>query len=173
MLTFRYAALADVPAVVALVESAYRGDVSRRGWTTEADLLDGQRTDADEVGALVRDPGARVVLAEDGALVGSVAVRRTAAGRAYVGMFAVAPTRQAGGLGRALLAEAERVGAAELGCAEGEMTVIVQREALLAWYERRGWAQTGERQPFPYGDPRSGIPLRPDLEFLVLRKRLG
>jgi ribosomal protein S18 acetylase RimI-like enzyme len=88
-------------------------------------------------------------------------------------MFAVQPTRQNGGLGRALLAEAERVMRAELGCAEARMTVIVQRAELIAWYERRGWARTGEREPFPYGRLRSGMPRRDDLEFVVLAKDLA
>src|SRR5215208_2869679 len=137
MLRFSFAGHDDIAAVVDLVESAYRGDASRAGWTTEADLLDGQRTDPDEVATLLGRPDARIVLAhEDGALVGSVLV--TAAGGAgYLGMFAVQPTRQGGGLGRALLAEAERVMASDLGCDRGKMTVIVQRRELIAWYERR------------------------------------
>jgi ribosomal protein S18 acetylase RimI-like enzyme len=173
MLRFSFATPDDVPAIVAIVESAYRGDASRAGWTTEADLLDGQRTDPDEVAELIGRSDARIVLARDGGeLVGSVLVTAED-GEGYLGMFAVQPTRQNGGLGRALLAEAERVMRAELGCAEARMTVIVQRAELIAWYERRGWARTGEREPFPYGRLRSGMPRRDDLEFVVLAKDLA
>jgi ribosomal protein S18 acetylase RimI-like enzyme len=172
MLRFSFATTAEVPAVVALVESAYRGDASRVGWTTEADLLDGQRTDPDEVVELIARADARIILAhQDEVLVGSVLVTAFE-GEGYLGMFAVSPTLQGGGLGRALLGEAERVMHAELGCATGKMTVIVQRAELIAWYERRGWTLTGEREPFPYGRLRSGMPRREDLEFVVLKKPL-
>lgn len=182
-LAFRSATLDDVPAIVALVESAYRGDASRAGWTTEADLLDGQRTDAGEVRALIEGaPRSRIVLAHDasGALVGSVVVRDAGSGAspdvaddAYLGMLSVRPILQTGGVGRALVAEAERVARDELGKRAMRMTVIAQREELLAWYARRGYAPTGEREPFPYGDVRFGRPRRDDLVFVVLRKRLA
>src|SRR6185295_16854051 len=101
---FRPATAADVPAIVALVESAYRGEPSRAGWTTEADLLDGQRTDPAEVEALIADPSVAIVLARrHGELVGSVAVRIDSERVAHVGMFAIRPTLQGSGIGRALL----------------------------------------------------------------------
>jgi GNAT superfamily N-acetyltransferase len=169
-LAFRLATPADVDAVVALVESAYRGPASRAGWTTEADLLDGRRTGPDEVGPALADPDVRIVLAEgDGTLVGSVRVERHGE-VAHVGMVAVRPALQGRGLGRRLLAEAERVGRDVLGCARGEMTVIRQRDTLLAWYARRGWTPTGRTEPFPYGDERFGRPRRDDLAFVVLSK---
>ncbi len=174
---FRCAAHADVGAVVGLVESAYRGDSSRAGWTTEADLLGGQRTDHEEVGSLIADPSVALVLAvsitaertED--LVGSVTVRIDLARIAHIGMFAVRPTLQGSGLGTALLAEAERV-ARERAALTAEMTVIEQRSELLAWYARRGYHPTGETEPFPYGNPRFGAPKRDDLRFLILSKPL-
>jgi GNAT superfamily N-acetyltransferase len=172
MLRFSFATADDVPAIVALVESAYRGDASRAGWTTEADLLDGQRTDPDEVSALLARPDARIVLAREGDdLLGSVLVTARG-GEGYLGMFAVQPTRQGGGLGRAVLAEAERVMRDDLGCHRAKMTVIIQRSELIAWYERRGWVQTGAREPFPYDELRKGTPRRDDLEFVVLAKPL-
>jgi len=171
-ITFRSATEADVPALVELVQSAYRGDASRAGWTTEADLLEGQRTDPDMVGAAVADPAARVLTASvDGALVACCHLERRD-GYAYFGMFAVRPTLQGGGVGRAVLAEAERVARAEWDAAEVRMTVIEQREDLIAWYGRRGYARTGDAQPFPYGDLRFGEPLRDDLRFVVLAKKI-
>jgi ribosomal protein S18 acetylase RimI-like enzyme len=169
---FRRAIRADVPSIVSLVESAYRGDASRAGWTTEADLLDGQRTDADEVARLVDGPASRIVLVETAeGLVGCVLLKDEGV-RIYIGMFAVRPGGQGQGVGRALLAEVERIGREELGRREARMTVLVQRSELIAWYERRGYQRTGEHEPFPYDDPRMGLPRRDDLRFEVLRKQL-
>jgi ribosomal protein S18 acetylase RimI-like enzyme len=172
-LTFRTAEPDDVDAVVALVESAYRGESSKAGWTTEAHLLDGQRTDEQSVRGIVEGPDGRVVLAVDGrAIVGCCQLERRRGGVAYFGMFAISPTLQGAGAGKQLLAEAERQAREEWGCTRMEMTVIAQREDLIAWYLRRGYREVGERRPFPYGDERFGVPRRPDLEFTVLSKDL-
>lgn len=167
---FRTATPADVAAIVALVESAYRGESGLRGWTTESHLLDGRRTDAADVGALIGRSGSRILLAEcDGWIKASCHVERQ--GEAgYFGMFAVDPTEQGSGLGKRMLAEAERIAREEWHCRAMRMTVIVQREELIAWYGRRGYRRTGEYQPFPYGDERFGIPRRDDLRFEVLLK---
>lgn len=172
ILEFRLAELADVEAIVQLVESAYRGDASRAGWTTEADLLDGQRTDATAIAELIAAPEDCVLLAErDGAILGSCHLRREQ-GAAYFGMFAVTPELQANGVGRRVLAEAERRARSDLGASELRMTVIDCREELIAWYERRGYVRTGELSAFPYGDARFGLPRRTDLRFETLRKHL-
>ena len=167
----RLAALSDVARIVALVEAAYRGEPSRAGWTTEADFLGGQRTDDDEVSALVRGPGSWMILAERGqALVGSVLLRDLG-DAAYVGMFSVLPTLQGAGLGRVLLEACEaRARALRRPCLR--LTVITIRQELIAWYERRGFRDTGHREPFPYGNPRFGLPTREDLEFEVMEKPL-
>src|SRR5690606_28279470 len=104
-------------------------------------------------------------------LAGSVAVRIDERQVAHIGMFAIRPALQGGGIGRALLAEAERVARAR-GARAAEMTVIEQRVELLAWYARRGYLPTGETEPFPYGNPRFGLPRRDDLRFVVLAKPL-
>ncbi|MFJ8436254.1 GNAT family N-acetyltransferase [Kitasatospora sp. NPDC094019] len=169
---FRAATPADVPALLDLVESAYRGDASRSGWTTEADLLAGQRTDAEGVTAAVTHQNGVVLLAElDGELLACCQLEHRGT-RAYFGMFSVRPGRQGGGLGRAVLARAERYAAEEWGVVEMEMTVIEQRTELIAWYERRGFRRTGDYSPFPYGNERFGIPLRPDLRFEKLIKEI-
>src|SRR5690606_31553504 len=169
---FRAATADDVEAIVALVESAYRGDASRAGWTTEADLLDGRRTGADDVMAQITRPQSRILLAEvDGRLVACAHVA-VEDGAGYFGMFSVKPTLQGGGLGKRVLAEAERIVREEYGQRLMRMTVIDVREELIAWYERRGYRRTGVKKPFPYGDERFGLPRRDDLRFEVLEKPL-
>jgi ribosomal protein S18 acetylase RimI-like enzyme len=164
----------EVDAIVALVESAYRGPASREGWTTEADLLDGQRTDARAVEDLIANPDGRLLVAEvDTALVGCCQLERRAGGVAYFGMFSVRPDQQGRGLGRAILAEAERIACDEWAATRMSMTVIRQRVDLISWYGRLGYRWTGETEPFPYGNERFGVPRRPDLEFLVLSKPLA
>ncbi len=169
-LSFRTATAADIPAIVALVESAYRGESGLRGWTTESHLLDGRRTNEEDVGALIARPHSCLLLAErDGQLIASCHVERQ--GRfGYFGMFAVDPTQQGGGLGKAVLAEAEQLACERWQCCAMRMTVIEQRNELIAWYERRGYRRTAQYEPFPYGDERFGIPRRPDLRFEVLVK---
>ncbi|WP_432968395.1 GNAT family N-acetyltransferase [Dactylosporangium sp. CA-233914] len=169
---FRTARPEDVPALVDLVQSAYRGDRSRAGWTTEADLLDGQRTDAEMVRAALTGPGNVVLVSEAGGAVVACCQLERRDTYAYFGMFAVDPARQGGGFGAALLAEAERYAGDEWAAAEVRMTVIVQREDLIAWYVRHGYTRTGELGPFPYGDERFGVPRRPDLAFETLVKKV-
>ncbi|AIF47368.1 GNAT family N-acetyltransferase [Dyella japonica] len=172
-LTFRMANSHDVPAIVALVESAYRGESGQRGWTTESHLLDGQRTDADSVAGLIGSGGSIVLLAEQGGeLVACCHIERQDAS-GYFGMFAVNPLLQRAGLGRAVLAEAERIAKSTWQASAMRMSVIEQRGELIAWYERRGYRLTGETRPFPYGQPRFGIPRRDDLRFVWLSKPLA
>jgi GNAT superfamily N-acetyltransferase len=174
VLTFRAAVPADVPAVVRLVESAYRGEASKRGWTTEADLLGGQRTDPESVAGMVAAAGSRVELGFDaeGALAACVNLKEEADGSLYVGMLAVDPARQAGGLGKELLARAEAF-ARERGLRRLRMTVIDRRPELIAYYERRGYARTGRTEPFPEHDPRFGLPKVRGLVFAELAKPLA
>lgn len=169
--TFRTATTADIEAIVALVTSAYRGEASTAGWTTEHDLLHGQRTDPQMVAEAIGDESGAVLLASDATgLLGCIHVQRQGDG-AHFGMFAVDPNRQAGGTGSALLAAAEDQARA-WGCASMDLEVVAQRTELIAWYERRGYTRTGETKPFPYGDERFGIPQRDDLSFVVLRRDL-
>lgn len=169
-LTFRAATADDLDALVELVTSAYRGDVSKQGWTTEADMLDGQRIDP---AALLHDlqrSTSRVVVAEqDGRMLACAHVAEQE-GAGYFGMFSVRPDLQGAGVGKLLLAEAERVVREEWRLPAMRMTVIDIRDELIAFYERRGYRRTGITRPFPYGDERYGIPKRDDLRFEILRK---
>ena len=170
--TFRNATPADVPALVALVTSAYRGDASRAGWTTEADLLDGNRIDPDVLLADLQRPHSHVVLAERGGELLACAHVAEDGGAGYFGMFAVRPDLQGGGIGKHLLAECERIVGDEWGLPVMRMTVIDVRDELIAFYQRRGYRRTGQFKPFPYGDARFGQPKRDDLRFEVLEKPL-
>lgn len=170
-LSFRPAGEADIPAIVALVNSAYRGDASRTGWTTEADLLGGQRADADMVRELIHPPDSLLLLCLSGdELLGSAHLSRTGDG-AYLGMFAVRPDCQGQGVGKAFLAAAEDHVREHFGARTLAMTVIHHRRELIAFYERRGYRRTGETEPFPQGE-RYGLPKVDDLSLVVLRKVL-
>lgn len=161
----------DIPALVDLVNSCYRGDSSRRGWTSEADLLGGQRTDAESMSALLQSPDSAVLVlrASDG-LRACCHVCRADERSAYLGMVSVRPNLQNMGLGRLLLEAAESYATLVLGVARIKMTVISLRTELIAWYARRGYLSTGQREEFPKSDPRFGIPKRADLDFIVLEK---
>lgn len=171
-LTFRDATVADIDAITALVTSAYRGDASRVGWTTEADILDGNRVDRGILQQDLTRPHSRVLLAErDGQLLACAHVAKED-GAGYFGMFSVRPSLQGSGLGKQVMAEAERIVRDEMGLATMRMTVIDVRDSLIAFYERRGYVRTGRHKPFPYGDERFGTPLREDLRFELLEKSL-
>lgn len=167
-LDFRPATLDDVAGLHALIERAYRGETAKAGWTHEADLLFDDRTSAEELSGLIVDPERVILSAHEGeVLVGCVQVARAGDGLAYLGMLTVEPSLQAAGLGRRLLAAAEAEAVARFAARRMEMTVIHRRAELIAWYERRGYAPTGESRPFPVAPP------RPELAFVVLEKRLA
>lgn len=165
---FRVATAADGPALLDLVQSAYRGEASRAGWTTEADLLDGTRTTVDLLEVDLAEPATTFLVAEDAhGLLACCAVTNRANATAYFGTFAVRPRAQGSGIGTRMLAAAEEHARAA-GATRMEMTVLAQRSDLLAWYARRGYQATGATSPFPYGDERYGTPLRDDLAFTEL-----
>ena len=170
----RDAGTADIPALHRLIESAYRGEASRAGWTTEADLLDGQRTDPDDLAGILADPSQALLTAwRDGELLGCVLIADRGEGTGYFGMLSVSPTLQGGGLGRRLVEAAHAALAARFGARRVRISVFPQRETLIAWYRRLGYEPTGHTLPFPYGDPRFGLPLRDDLHFIVMERPLA
>lgn len=174
-LTFRKATLADAAQVTVLVRSAYRGDSSRAGWTTEADLLSDNRIEEPEVVEKINNPNASVILAhdQDGVLAACCeVVRRDDGTVGQFGMFAVDPQRQAGGIGRQVLAEAEADAKRTFGLKTIEMLVIDVREELIAWYLRRGYEKTGRTKAFHYHALSEGQASRDDLQFIVLAKAI-
>lgn len=173
-LVIRDAGPGDIPALHALIESAYRGESSRAGWTTEADLLTGQRTDPDELAEIVADPEQAMLTAWDGEdLLACIRIQRQPDGAGYFGMLSVSPTRQASGLGRRMVAAAEDAMAQRFGARLIRISVFPQRDTLIAWYERLGYADTGRTLAFDYGNLRLGTALRDDLYFVVMEKALA
>lgn len=156
-----------------LVNSAYRGEGSKRGWTTEADLLGGQRIDSEEVRHLINQENSVILVAENeksGAIDGCVHLEKQDE-KCYLGMLTVKPTLQGKGLGAMFLEECEAF-AQFWDCSSIYMTVIAQRTELISWYEKHGFVKTGERKPFPYGDEKFGLPKVDDLQFIVLQKKI-
>jgi GNAT superfamily N-acetyltransferase len=166
------ASQADIGDIVPLVNAAYRADGVQAGWTNEVGLLAGPRTDPAMVAEALATRKGTILLMRDqeGVLVGCVSLEPAADETTwYLSMLTIDPSRQAGGLGRALLSRAEDYVRTQ-GAARLRMTVISLRDSLIAWYERRGDRRTGRTEPFPYGEERVGVPLRDDLHFLVLEK---
>jgi GNAT superfamily N-acetyltransferase len=170
--SFRIAEPSDAENLSRLVNSAYRGESSRRGWTTEAGLLGGQRTDPDTLREIICESNYVILVMHSGADPAGCVLLQRKAESAYLGMLTVLPELQARGIGRRLLEAAEDWVIKNWRLQAVEMTVIRQRPELIAWYERRGYVNTHRAEPFPYGDEKFGLPRRPDLEFVVLEKRL-
>lgn len=180
------ATVGEVEKITQLVNSAYRGESSKVGWTTEADLLHGQRTDDLKIREYIQQDESVILVAyeanvdadedaivddEDREVIGCVLLQKNE-NRCYLGMLTVSPGLQGQGVGASLLKEAE-IYAEFWDCQKIEMTVIKQRTELISWYQKHGFRLTGKTAPFPYGDERFGIPQRDDLEFVILEKKLS
>ena len=168
--TIYRARLHDIPSIARLVNSAYRGSHSKIGWTTEADLLGGQRTDEEDLTKILNEPHNTILIGADeiNRILGCVYLQKRDAVM-YLGMLTVQPQLQANGLGKQLLFAAEEF-ARQKHCTVIEMTVISVRHELIAWYNRRGYRASGEVKPFP-ADGKFGVAKQP-LEFIVLSKTL-
>ena len=165
------AILSDAAEINALVNSAYRGDSSKQGWTTEADLLDGTRIDEAAVKELIERANTTILkYTEENKILGCVELRQEK-GKLYLGMLSVAPNTQCKGIGKKLMTAAEEH-AKLLGIFSIFMTVISVRKELIDWYMRHGYQLTGERKPFVIPDTRWGIP-KQELEFVVLEKKIN
>lgn len=162
------ATIADIPALNLLINSAYRGETSKQGWTTEANLLEGKRTNEDELKEIFQDPKNTILkYTENDRVIGSVLLVEKEH-QLYLGMLTVSPELQNGGIGKKMLAEAENH-AKTLGLSSIIMTVISVREELIAWYKRHGYVDTGEREAFPESEIHVTISENP-LEFVYLEK---
>jgi ribosomal protein S18 acetylase RimI-like enzyme len=160
----------DIPELEKLVNGAYRGDSSKKGWTTEADLLGGIRTNTELLAGMI-SRGDSIILKctnAENKLVGCVYLQKQE-DKLYLGMLTVAPDIQAKGIGKRLLQAAEEYAQMQQ-CTAIKMMVISLRKELINWYERRGYKATGERKPFPSNDPRFGLP-KQELEFIAMEKQ--
>lgn len=170
-LTFRYATPADAPALVALIERAYRSEEAAGSWASEADLLKGPRTSLAEVEGLIADDASRIlVAARDHIILGSCLIQKASDQAAYFGLFAIDPADNGTGLGKQVLAQAEAAARSLWGSHTMMLTVINRRTALIEWYERRSYRLTGERRPFPFSET-SGETTR-DFDLVEMTKAL-
>ena len=168
--TISKATIEDADRINSLVNSAYRGDISRQGWTTEADLLDGTRITTDIIRDIIKSNDSQLLLYEEGnKLLGCVELKKGGE-KLYLGMLTVDPASQGKGIGKVLLKEAENI-AIQLKCHSIFMSVISKREELISWYKKYRYIDTGERKPFHMPDERWGVP-KTKLEFLFLEKKL-
>jgi ribosomal protein S18 acetylase RimI-like enzyme len=171
MIAISPATVQDASRLNKLVNSAYRGEEAKQGWTTEADLLDGTRIDEAALKELIQKPDTTVLMyEEDGELLGCVELRKEG-NKLYLGMLSVKPNTQGKGIGKKLLQAAEEF-AKQVLCTAITMNVIDGRQELIDWYIRHGYHLTGERKPFIVPDERWGIPKR-KLEFVLLEKMLN
>jgi ribosomal protein S18 acetylase RimI-like enzyme len=158
----------DVSELNSLINSAYRGEDSKIGWTTEADLLDGIRTDEESLKQIINEKNSFLLkYTEDQKIMACVLLKKQG-DALYLGMLSVLPALQSKGIGKMLLNTAEEK-ARELKCSKVEMSVISVREELIEWYKRHGYTDTGVKMPFPSHDPRFGIP-KQQLEFIMMEK---
>ena len=170
-IALRLATADDAEAIAGLVNRAYRPGAGLRGWTHEAELVAGERASAAMVRSLLRRGSALLVLCRGDSIVACVHVEAFPAERAaYIGMLAAEPAEQAGGLGKRMLACAERYAADELGARVFRMSVLVARVELLAFYVRRGYVRSGRLEGFP-DDAGAGVPRVPGLQLETLVKQ--
>lgn len=175
MITFHTAHPDQAFQIAALVNSAYRGDSSKVGWTTEADLLDGQRTDAESIKNIILEPKNSIIVAIDSEtteILGLVHIKLEENQTLYFGMLTVAPEAQSRGIGKLLLKHIEEYAQIH-GLKNIRISVIHLRSELIAYYERRGFKPTGMFEPFPADNPLFGIPKVQDLKLLEFIKILN
>lgn len=165
-----FAGIADSAAITRLLNSAYRGEESKKGWTTEAHLIAGPtRSDETEIIQLLNTAVFLKYTDEKGRLTGCVNLQQHGQ-RIYLGMFSVSPELQGGGIGKSILGAAEEYALAQQ-CSSIYMTVIALREELVAWYMRHGYRDTGERKILKE-ESHNGHHLQ-ELEMLVLEKQIN
>jgi len=158
----------DVSSLNQLINSAYRGESSKKGWTTEANILEGKRTTEAELIEIIQDQKNTILkYSEDNEIIGCVLLVEKE-DELYLGMLTVSPELQNSGIGKKLMQQAE-IYASTLGLSKIVMTVISVREELISWYKRKGFVDTGVREPFPVSDVFSQTTNEP-LEFIVLEK---
>ena len=170
--TFKTAHPEDSQTISDLVNSAYRGDNSKQGWTTEADYIGGTRTTPELILAMLNTPRAQIDLAFDESenLIGCVYINREGTKRLYFGMLTTSPLYQGKGLGKKMISHVEGIAKKE-SFTELKITVLNVRAELIEFYERRGFKATGDFEKFPDNDPAYGIPKVSGLKLLEFIKK--
>lgn len=158
----------DIAALNILVNSAYRGEASKQGWTTEADFVDGIRTNEELLKEIIDHPDSIILKYEEDDKIKGCVYLKQEDDKIYLGMLTVSPSLQNKGIGKILLLASEDE-ARKRNCKAVYMGVISVRTELINWYKRQGYFDTGTTRPFPENDPRFGIPKMP-LEFTMLEK---
>jgi ribosomal protein S18 acetylase RimI-like enzyme len=170
-LSFRKAASSDAETLDALVNSAYRGESSKKGWTTEADLLDGTRTNKADIESMIARKESMILLCVKGAEIIGCAHLELSGAECQLGMLVVKPGLQSRGIGKQLMQAAETTASESWDIRTVTMSVISVRHELIAFYERRGYRRTGRKKPFVTDDTH-GFPKSQPIEFEVLEKIL-
>jgi GNAT superfamily N-acetyltransferase len=165
-LNLRPANASDLSLLHPVIERAYRGESAKAGWTHEADLLSDTRTDMATLSAILEKEDELLLVAEcDGSIIGCVQLSKRAGNGCYLGLLCVDPLLQAGGYGKQILLAAEDHARATFGADHIIMTVIDKRTELIAYYERRGYQNTGETCVLP-------VRVEPPLFMVILRKSI-
>ena len=173
-ITAHIATAQDIPVLIELVNSVYRGETGMKSWTTEADLLDGQRIDHDMLAEIISDPLSRLILfrSSEKDLIGCVQLQKQE-NKCYLGMLSVHVSWQKSGLGKYILEYCENFAQTEFQSEKMTINVISRRFELIAYYQRRGYISTGNKRPFPYNQPKYGIPKVEGLELEIFDKKLN
>ncbi|RYF25193.1 MAG: GNAT family N-acetyltransferase [Flavobacteriales bacterium] len=163
----------DVKELNKLVNSAYRGEESKKGWTTEAEILGGIRIDEQALALLLAKPRVSILKLSDenGIILGTVCLE-VKAHELYLGLFAVSPLEQGNGIGKALLMAAEHH-ALENACTKIVISVISKRVELIAWYSRHGYVATGSSVAFEEIEGRFGEPKVAAISLIEMEKGLS
>jgi ribosomal protein S18 acetylase RimI-like enzyme len=166
----RKAQLGDASAIAALVNGAYRGEYAKQGWTTEADIIDGTRTDSKILEQALRNTNTTILLYEEAQRILGCVELITEPPILNLQMLTVDPATQGQGVGKVLMRAGEEFGR-QMNCITVNMSVVSVRTELIDWYKRCGYIETGKRKPFAFDDPRFGKP-KQSLEFVVMEKAL-
>ena len=166
------AKLEDVKELEKLINSAYRGEESKKGWTTEAAILGGIRVDEKALTELLEKTKVTILKLSDldDSILGTVCLE-VKLNELYLGMFAVLPLAQGKGMGKSLLMAAEQH-ALQNNCTKIVISVISSRVELISWYSRHGYVPTGGSIAFDEIEGRFGDPKVAAISLIEMEKVL-
>lgn len=169
------AEISDIPALSLLIESAYRGETAKIGWTSESDLIDGKRLNDGELAQVIGNSDNQIFIIRDSedssSILASICIFKKA-NVCEFGMFAVDPKRQSNGVGKALLSHAENFAKTQWGFARMQLSVITKRQSLIDYYKRRGYSAIGKTFSMSDHHLNDGMTRGHDLELEIYEKKL-